>query len=56
MCKTRITITWAEWERILRENAKRAREMKENVRKAQGRKKESEEKESIGRKEQKDRG
>ena len=40
--KTKVTLTWAEWERIKRENANRAREMKENARKAQGKKKKNE--------------
>ena len=43
--KTKATLIQAEWERIKRENTRRAREMKENARKAQGKNKETEEKE-----------
>ena len=44
-CKTKVTLTQAEQNRIKTENAKRATEMKENARKAQGKKKESKGKE-----------
>ena len=37
-CKTKITLTQAEWEKIKKANAKRAREVIENTRKEKGRK------------------
>ena len=40
-CKTKVTLTWAEWEKIKRANAKRAREVRENTRKDKGREKEN---------------
>ena len=53
--KTKVTLTWANKERIKRENAKRARKIKENAKEAQGKGKESEGKDGD-RKEQKEGG
>ena len=39
-CKSKITLTQAEWEKIKKANAKRAKEVRENKRKGKGGEKE----------------